>query len=34
MLFEVISNGNGFDVMISKIKITNHFNAFSIENQF
>jgi hypothetical protein len=32
MLFEVISNG--FDVMISKIKITNHFNAFSIENQF
>jgi hypothetical protein len=32
MLFEVISNG--FDVMISKIKITNYFNAFSIENQF
>jgi hypothetical protein len=32
MLFEVISNG--FDVMISKIKIINHFNAFSIENQF
>jgi hypothetical protein len=32
MIFEVIYNG--FDVMISKIKIKNHFNAFSIENQF
>jgi len=32
MLFEVISNG--FNVMISKIKIKNHFNVFSIENQF
>ena len=32
MIFEVIYHG--FDVMILKIKIKNHFNIFSIENQF
>jgi hypothetical protein len=32
MLFEVIFNN--FDLMISKIKIKNHFNVFLIENQF